>query len=435
MTNQKHLKGRVRERMAKTGERYAAARANVVAGRPASTTETNPEPSHLPGIHPETAAMRIVADAAGVRDPKTGGPPTEELVFLVSGGIGIAVFAFRYPEFSSLFLSGRHRLDDSRGFVVGGLERLGLSVEVAETGGAAAARRHLARALEAGPAIAWCDLVELGTRGVPAVMSGGGYHAVTVLALDEAAGTVTIGDLRRVPEVVEAERFAQARARIGRDRNRLAWATERGTLDWRSAIREGLGATVVGLRNPRSGSFGIAALERLADRMTARSGRDAWTAVFPRGGRLWHALRSIYEFVETYRTGGGLMRPMFARGLAGAAGLTGQGRLEASAARYAELGARWTDLARAALPADAGLLDATRLALDSLADRYAAGAGPDELAAIHRRLDGLGDAAAADFPLDEASTKELLAGLSRRLREIAALESAALDELEAILRN
>ncbi|HET9456271.1 MAG TPA: DUF4872 domain-containing protein [Candidatus Limnocylindrales bacterium] len=433
MTNQKHLKGRVRERMAKTGERYAAARANVVAGRQASTSGPSAAPSHLPGIHPETAAMRIVAGAAGVRDPKTGGPPSEELVFLVAGGIGIAVFAFRYPEFSSLFLSGRHRLDDSRGFVVGGLERLGLSVEVAETGGAAAAGRHLARALEAGPAIAWCDLVELGTRGVPAVMSGAGYHAVAVLAFDEAAGTVTIGDLRRAPEVVDADRFARARARIARDRNRLAWVTGRSAVDWDTAIGEGLAATISGFRNPRSGSFGIASLERLADRMTARSGRDAWPAVFPRGGRLWYALRSIYEFVETYRSGGGLMRPMFARGLTEAAGLTGNRRLEASAARYVELGARWTDLASAALPAEVALLDATRQALDSLADRHAAGAGPDELAAIHRRIDGLADAAAADFPLDEAATNELLAGLSGRLREIAALETAALDELERLV--
>ena len=61
MTNQKHLKGRVRERMAKTGERYAAARANVVAGRPAATSQTNPPPTHQPGIHPQTAAKRIVA--------------------------------------------------------------------------------------------------------------------------------------------------------------------------------------------------------------------------------------------------------------------------------------------------------------------------------------------------------------------------------------
>ena len=433
MTNQKHLKSRVRERMAKTGERYAAARANVLASRPAATTGPSSASSHLPGIHPETAAMRVVAHAAGIRDPKTGGPPSEELVLLAAGGIGVAVFAFRYPEFSSLFFSGRHRLDDSRGFVAGGLERLGLSVEIAETGGTAAARRHLARALETGPAIAWCDLVELVTRGVPAVMSGGGYHAVAVLELDEAAGTVTIGDLRRAPDVVDLDRFARARARIARDRNRLAWATGRGALDWDTAIREGLATTVAGLRNPRSGSFGIASLERLADRMTARSGRDAWTAVFPRGGRLWSALRSIHEFVETYRTGGGLMRPMFARGLTEAAGLIGDRRLESLAARYAELGARWTDLAAAALPADVALLGATRKALDSLAERYAAGAGPDELAAIHRRLDELGDDVAADFPLAQAATNELLAGLSGRLREIAALESAALDELEGVV--
>jgi hypothetical protein len=376
--------------------------------------------------------MRTVAGAAGVVDP-VGRPISEELVFVVAGGIGLGVFVFHYPELSSLFLNGRHRLDDSRGFVVGGLERLGLKVEVAETAGRAAARRQLAAALESGPAIAWCDSVELGTRGVPAAMSGGGYHVVSVLALDEAAGSVTIGDLRAAPEVVDSEVFARARARIARDRNRLARVAGRAPLDISAAVRSGLAATVDGLRSPRNSSFGIAAVSRLADRLTATSGRDARTVVFPGGRRLWGALRSIHEYVETYRTGGGLMRPMFARGLTDAARLTGDGRLEAPAARYAELGTRWSDLAAAALPAGIDLLDATRDELDALADGYARGASADQLAVSWNRLDELGAAADAEFPLSEAETEELMADLADRLREIAGLESAALDELERIV--
>jgi hypothetical protein len=433
MTNQKHLKARVRERMAKTGERYAAARANVTGEREAHVPTRPSTSSHLPGIHPETTAIRVLASAAGVEDPSTSGPPSEELVLVVAGGIGAGVFAFRYPEFSSLFLTGRHRLDDSRGFVTDGLRRFGLDVEVRETGGAVAARRNLAAALEAGPAVAWCDSVELGTRGVPAIWSGGGYHVVTVLAADDAAGTVTIGDLRASPESIDAERFARARARIAKDRNRIAWVTGRSPVDIASAVRAGLGATVDGLRDPRSGSFGIAAFARLADRMTAASGRDAWTAVFPRGRRLWMALRSLYEYVETYGTGGGLMRPMFARGLEEADRLPSDRRLAAIAGRYAEIGNRWSALAAAALPADVELLDATRRELDDRARRLAEGAGEVELGDGWARLDAIGSAVDADFPLSEAAARALLAGLTERLREIVALEQVALDELEAAI--
>jgi hypothetical protein len=263
-------------------------------------------------------------------------------------------------------------------------------------------------------------------------MSGGGYHVVAVLALDEAAGTVTVGDLRPTPDVVEAGQLGRARARIARDRNRLAWAIGGAPLDVESAVRSGLAATVGALRNPRSSSFGIGALSRLADRLTASTGRDARAVVFPRGRRLWFALRSMYEYVETYRTGGGLMRPMFARGLAEAARLTGDRRLDGVAARYAELGERWTAFAVAALPAEVELFDATRRALDRLAERDAAGAAVDELAGTWRRLDELGDAADIEFPLSDGAVEELLADLAGRLREIAVVESAALDELERI---
>jgi hypothetical protein len=430
MTNRKHLKSRVRDRMAKTGERYAAARANVVADR-VTAGPTAMAGRDLAGIHPETAAMRVVAAAAGVRDPATGAPPSEELLFVVAGGVGAGVFAFQYPDASTLFLNGRHRLDDSRGFVVGGLERLGLSVEVRETSGPAAARRNLAEALDAGPAIAWCDSVELGTRGLPPTMSGGGYHVVTVLAADDADGTVTIADLRGGPEIIDAERFARARARIAKDRNRVAWVVGSSPVDPAGAVRAGLAATVAELRHPRTGSFGIEAFRRLADRMTARTGRDAWTTAFPPGRRLGGALRSLYEYIETYGTGGGLMRPMYARGLEDAARITADARLAAIAGRYAGLGRRWSEVAAAALPVDVGVFDATRWELHERIRRYGDGASAGELAAGWTRLEALEASLDAAFPLSEAAVRDLLGRLSARLDEIADLETAALDELEA----
>ena len=70
---------------------------------------------------------------------------------MVGGGLGAGAFIFHYPDFSSLYLAGRDSFDENARFVRSGLERLGLSVEVAETSGAAAARRNLETALAARP--------------------------------------------------------------------------------------------------------------------------------------------------------------------------------------------------------------------------------------------------------------------------------------------
>ena len=168
-----------------------------------------------------------------------------------------------------------------------------------------------------GPAIAWCDYVTLETRGIPMEMAGGGYHVVVVRSIDEAAGTATIDDLRPT-ETIDLERL-DARPRPDREGPQSRDVGRRdapATPTLPAAVLAGLRATVDGLRNPRSSNFGLGAFERLADRFTSTGGRDSMAAVFPRGRRLWVALRSVYEYVEVYGTGGGLMRPMFARGLA-----------------------------------------------------------------------------------------------------------------------
>ena len=142
MTTRKHLKARVRARMEKTGERYAAARAHVVGGNGGAISPDKPSDSrvvngirHFPGIHPETAALRTIVTHAGVRDP-SGDPLSERLVLVIGGGIGAGVFTFHYEKehVSTIFLAGRHRWDDSRAFVEAACARLSVPVAIAETG-------------------------------------------------------------------------------------------------------------------------------------------------------------------------------------------------------------------------------------------------------------------------------------------------------------
>jgi uncharacterized protein DUF4872 len=133
-------------------------------------------------------------------------------------------------------------------------------------------------------------------------------------------------------------------------------------------------------------------------------------------------------------SGGGLMRPMYARFLREAATLTADERLGELAGGYDELGACWSELAAAALPADVPALAATAELLaradelfrrDGAAASGAIRAARQELEAIGRRMDD-------DFPLSAGDTDALLAGLAVRLEELYAGEVAVLERLRAL---
>ena len=438
MTERKHLKSSVRARMARTGERYAAARAHVVTARGDDPDRTTAPDPHGPGtttagVNPATAALRALLASAGA-------PVSEPLALVLGGGIGMGIFQFHYAKegVSTFFLAGRHRWDDDHAYLVDALARLGLAAHVTETGSVRTADRQLRDAVAPGrPVVAWVDLAELETRAYPAEYRGGAYHVVVVRSIDDARGVAVLDDLASVPVEVSLDVLSRARARIAKARNRLltipgsADPPDAGRLD--TALRGGLAATVVGLDGPRTRAFSLDALADWSARLRG-TGRDSWATVFPPGARLWSGLAAIHEYVEHWGAGGGLLRPSFAAGLREAADRLDDDRLADLADRYDRLGAGWTDLARAALPDGVPALRRTRDLQDLRAVRYvAAGAGAheeltaawDALAAIRTEVDDC-------FPLDADQTRALLDGLADRVAALHADEAAALDAVRAL---
>jgi hypothetical protein len=428
MTDRKHLKARVRARMAHTGERYAAARAHVVSAAPSTDATTTPDSAR--GVNPGTTALRLLLADIGLN-------VSEPLALTIGGGAGIGVFQFHYAKeaFSSMFLAGRHRWDDDHAFLDGALRRLGLEPVVTETGSARTADRQLRDALEGGrPVVAWVDAATLDTRGYPPEYQGGAYHVALVRALDDASAVAYLDDLSERPVEVSLETLAGSRARIGKFRNRLlrlpADAGRPTDAHFRAAIEAGIDAMIDGFDAPRSRNFGLAALADWSARLRG-SGKDAWPTVFPRGQRLWSGLASIHEYIEHYGSGGGLMRPMVGAGLREAADRLDDPRLADVAARYDRLGEDWTNLAQAALPDDVPAFRRTRVLQDHRARSYA-DRGPDaapEIAAAWAETTAVGAAMADDFPLDEASTRALLERLATLVDSLHDGEVAALEAL------
>ena len=429
MTARKHLKTRVRARMAHTGERYSAARAHVLPDAPG---RRGPARAAQRGVNPAANALRVILADLGLQIG-------EPLALTIGGGPGIGVFQFHYAreEFSSLFLAGRHAWDDDLRFIEGALRRLGLEPIVSGTGAPRSADRHLRDALEDGrPVVAWGDLAELDTRGYPAEDRGGAYHVVVVHSLDDARGVATLDDLANDPVEVPIDTLARARARIAKFRSRLlrlpTEAHPPTAARLGAAIEAGLDATIDGFDQPRTRNFSLDALADWSARLRG-TGKDSWATVFPRGRRLWAGLASIHQYAEHYGSGGGLLRPQVAAGLRDAADRLGDAPLAGVAARYDEVGARWTELARAALPDDVPAFRRTRDLQDQRARLYAE-RGTDaanEIAATWAETAAIRAAMAEAFPLDEAATESLLDGLATQVDAIHTGEIAALEALRA----
>src|SRR5262245_3125337 len=435
MTKQKQLKRLVRARMEKTGERYATARRQVI--RTAPTRPADPTTQwHFPGNVPATTALRVLLAHAGVRDPHTGEPFSEPMLFGIAGGIGIGVFSFFYEKanHASFFIAGRHELQDDLGYLKHACARFGLKPTIRESSGTKTAEKHLREALAEGPCVAWVDMVHLPHRAMPQTHSGGGYHVVTVYKADDT--TATIGDLTDEPIELPLSDLAEARARIKKQKNRLLSVAGRAkTPDLSTLVRAGLAACVQKLRSPSMkaarGNFQLDALKTWADRLNGSKDKECWERVFTPGPNLWRGLTGMHNWIEYYGTGGGLCRPLFADFLTEAAAALNDPRFAALARQYADLGRQWTELADAALPDGVPMFREAKTLIARKAELLAS-EGPAAAAGIRGVWDRGGELdrqAAECFPLSDNQCADLRANLKARVLAIHQGEVAALGSV------
>jgi hypothetical protein len=434
MTTQKHLKERVRARMAKTGESYVTARRHVIRD-PEKTAA--PAPLHFPGNVPGATVLRILLTQSGVRAPHTSQPFTEAMVFGIAGGIGAGMFSFHYEkeDFSSFYIAGRHLWWDNQRYLAQAARRFGRDVRVREAGGAKAAFAELRDAVASGPAVAWVDAGSLAYRAMPALWEGGGYHVLVVYGIDEAAGTARLGDLTDEVLTIPLDELARARARIKKDRNRVLQLDGAARpFDLQTAVRGALRACADNLVKQKTKNLTLAAFDEWAERLHGSAGQDAWEKVFRRGAHLWTGLTSVFDFTEHYGTGGGLGRPLFSEFLSEAADALDDAGMRAAAEHYAALGARWSELAEAALPAASPPLAEARALLARKTELFLSeGAhATDGIRGIWARLEELKQDAARAFPLSENASAELRRELQQRVRDIAEGERAGVEMLRKL---
>src|SRR5688500_1142314 len=160
MTTDKAFKRVVRARMAKTGERYAAARRTLIEGatdghyaEPAADAATPSGYRMRGGLHPETATLANVLANQGVVSGVTGEPLTEAAILGIGGGLGAGYILWEFQSHAGPTLTLGFRNQWQYPWIPGWtgktLDRLGIEPDVHETGGAKGAREALESRLDA----------------------------------------------------------------------------------------------------------------------------------------------------------------------------------------------------------------------------------------------------------------------------------------------
>ena len=345
MTSEKHLKARIRARMAKTGERYATARRHVVGEATAPAPARTDRGYRLRGgVHPESANIANVLHHHGF-------PISEAMVLGVGGGLGAGYILWEWAQHQSkhLTLGFRNRwnyLD----WTDKTLDRLGVPYRTQRTGGAKAAATALTGALAAGtPAIVVPDRRFVGYWHLPAQLDGHGGHQVVAYA--ETDDGVRLDDRNLAPLTVERERVDLARARVGSYQNYLCVIEGPATADVRAAAVAGIADCVAHLGGT-SASFALPAWRKWSKLVTDPKAAKGWPTVFADGTGLTGAMLSVWEGIEPVGMTGGNLRGLYAEFLDEAAGLLGAPDLTACATAFRAAAARWHEVAEEALPAD-----------------------------------------------------------------------------------
>ena len=340
MTRQRDFKALVRARMARTGERYAAARAQLL--KDSNRDDDRREPTHYPGVFPGyetfggvqdgTAPLTNVLRYGGTPWAATGQPFTEAIVNGLCGGPGFLYAVFEYKGWPPLLSIAVHSRSMPDAYIAAGLARLGVLATTHESTSAAAAGKALGNALAA---------------GTPALCAMG-LRTVAVVGRD--GDDLWVDGRAPVPTRLAATDFAKRRGAYTQVRNRMVTVTGPDPkADALALLRAAIADTATSYVEPAvPKSFwvncGFAGLDKWRRMLVDDKDKKAWPAIFPEGPRACAGLARAYEWIACLAAPGA-GRFLYADFLDVASQVLGDRSLDSAAAGFREAGERWSKLA------------------------------------------------------------------------------------------
>lgn len=442
MTKQRDFKALVRERMDKTGERYTAARAQLLGKASTPSRTQHAFPGVLPGydtfggIQSGTAALCNTLATV----PIDGAPFTESLVNGLCGGPGFLYAVFEYkgwPPMLSLALRSRSMPDV---YIAAGVSRIGMKVTINETTSAAAARKALDAALAGGKA-ALCvtDAASLPWTGLPKAFVGGGPHVVAVAGRD--GDDFWIDDRAARPRRISAAQLSTARAAYRQAKNRLMTLDgPKPGYDAKRALRDAIADTAKCYVEPAvPKSFwvncGFSGLDKWRQMLVDPKDKRGWPTFFGEGARACVGLQRLHESIES-QSAPHAGRSLYADFLDDAARTLDAPALAKAAVAYREAGVLWASISDIVSNCDdAAVRKACGLADEQLeaeeGDDGGSLATPLPCAERWQELQKI----AAGCKLSKSDTGALYAGIASVVGRIADAERAAVDHMKAALKK
>lgn len=425
MTRQSTFKKKIRARMAKTGERYAAARLALLKDASSAAEPPPAKRSLLTDLGPLAAALA----ASGITDPMTGQPFTEARLFGLSGGPGFMAFVFRYSGVAPMVTLTCRSFSLPGPVVDRALTHGGITAHRVETGSARKAQSALDAALDAGHvAHVAVDQARLPWMGHGPQWYGQWPRHINVTGRDE--GAYRVHD--QVGWSLSAEALATARAGVKKVKHRLLTFDGQAGQDPVAATRQALAFYA---RNQReapfkqfANNFGLAGLARLAERMADRTTKDGWGRMLDTGPAAFGALWRVWACVQVELTSPAGGRLMFADFLDEAASLPGLDGLAVAAEQARVCAGHFGALAEAARTAGGALLDEA-IALTEDIDEARRSGDPQAAAQVGDWL-AARQALAERCALDGDARQAAFAAMAEQVRALHAAEVQLVERVE-----
>ncbi len=397
MTQRRHLKKLVRDRMAHTGETYTTARRRILAksGRTATKLPAGLVPGYDVfggGQHRESALVTHLLRQVGYLAPHTGEPYTEAMVCGLAGGIGFMYAVFEYTGVPPMVtIVAQHHPEP---WLPAALGRLGIPYTEQHSGKTEPALKALRIALDDGRAVLCAvDSTQLPWRAGQLGLAHDPHHVVVA---GHADGRLYVEDIGEAPWSITEERFAAAWSGHKKGRHQRTTVTPGAPVDLPTALRAAIATTVAHLTGPVLGNsfdanFGFSGMGRLAAALRDERTKTGWLKRFAGAGAFATVVPRLHDCVEVQYTAPGGTRPLYADFLDEAAGILADKRLAEAAALFRESGEAWSHLAGRAAETGDSLGELSELAARRMHVVIEKGAaGRDEIRALSAEIDALG---------------------------------------------
>lgn len=388
---------------------------------------------HLAGKEPESAALRNALNQLGVSSDLC----TEEMLFGLGGGLGMAYFVFDLHGYHPIFLGTRYHASEAETavFMMQMTDAWGATAEVKHSSSRGASTKQLTKALEDGHTpILWVNVINLPYL----FLSGRPTMFYTIVVYERDGNDFIVGDLGPTVARMSVEELEEARdakyvtkfrsviikdAPAKPDLREMVTERIRGMC---SQMIEGLGIA----------NFGLEAYAKWAEMLTNTKNKKGWSQCFTDGPSLQRALSSVYGQIKMRGFGGSAFRSMYADFLDQSAGILKKPALKKIAEQFREAEASWNNIALAALPDSIPVLKETRDAIDRRAALLQKPRTPkidEELDSLRTRLLELRESSTDRLALSAADKLDLFSNMRARILETEPIERAAFTELSKLV--